>query len=189
MNLPDQINEFGPLRLHWEGTREKYIQQIKPMLTNLRANSTYLVTKIQQHSQNSYLDLLMSDTINKNEKKRNFEITSFGYPSISIIRTKIENNEALKGLLLKNEKHAYTLICGLNKWSLCQMNLSDENGVFRCGQFYTEMKSDILNIVTECESKQDLNNLVKDMVMFIPLNSTQTEDSHLYTIITKDWKQ
>lgn len=189
MNLPDQIDEFGPLRLHWEGTREKYIQKIKPLLTNLRANSTYLVTKIQQHSQNSYLDLLMSDTNNKNGKKGIFEITSFGYPSLSIIRTKIENNETLKGLLLKNEKYAYTLICGLNKWSLCQMNLLDENGVYRCGQFYTEMKSDILNIVTECESKQDLNNSVKDMVMFIPLHPNQTEDSHLYSIITKDWKQ
>ena len=189
MNLPDQIYKFGPLRLHWEGTREKFIQYIKPMLTNLRVNSSYLVTKLQQRSQNSFLELLMDKTTDKNQKKYTSNITSFGYQSVSVIQEKIKKNETLKGLLLKNQKVLFTLVCNTENLGLCQINFSDENGVYRCGQFYSEINCDQIQVTKSCQSKQEIYNQVMDFVMFVPLYPNQTMDIHLYTIITKEWKQ
>ena len=34
LNLPGQINKFGPLYLYWEGVKERYIQFVKPLLKN-----------------------------------------------------------------------------------------------------------------------------------------------------------
>lgn len=42
LNLPDQIKEFGSVRNYWEGTRERYIQLVKPFMKNNRKTDTYL---------------------------------------------------------------------------------------------------------------------------------------------------
>ena len=189
MNLPEQIDKFGPLRLHWEGLREKFIQYIKPMLTNLRVNSTYLVTKLQQRSQNSFLELLMSKETELKPKIDQSTIKAYGYTSLSVIKEKIYKNETLKGLLLLSENTVYTLICGLDEWCLCEMKLSDQNGVHRCGQFYTEIECDNIEITTVYKSKQEIYNQDFDMVMIIPLSPNGKTDNNMYTIITNEWKQ
>ena len=32
LDLPDQIKQFGGVRLYWEGTSERYIQYVKPLM-------------------------------------------------------------------------------------------------------------------------------------------------------------
>ena len=46
LNLPLQISTFGRLRLYWEGSRERSIQQIKPFLVNMRQTSSFFKTKL-----------------------------------------------------------------------------------------------------------------------------------------------
>ena len=57
LNLPKQTRVFGPVYLHWEGVKERYIQYAKPMLKNNRRSVTYLCTKFQQILQNNAIDL------------------------------------------------------------------------------------------------------------------------------------
>ena len=40
MNLPEQIAIFGSLRWHWKGSRERFIQKVKPFMKILRLSDT-----------------------------------------------------------------------------------------------------------------------------------------------------
>ncbi|KAL7524808.1 hypothetical protein ACHAWF_002243 [Thalassiosira exigua] len=46
LNLHDQIARHGPLRWYWEGTRERYIQSVKKVLSSMRKTSSYFERKI-----------------------------------------------------------------------------------------------------------------------------------------------
>ncbi len=63
LNLSDQIKEYGPLYLHWEGVREKFIQHVKPALTNMRTTVSYLVTKLEKIHHDQTLEMLYDNTI------------------------------------------------------------------------------------------------------------------------------
>ena len=46
LNLPSQVHMFGKIHNHWEGSRERYIQYIKPFLKNMRSSDQYLKTEL-----------------------------------------------------------------------------------------------------------------------------------------------
>ena len=46
LNLPDQIDYFGALRLHWEGDREHFVQTPKRHLKTMRRTETFLQSKL-----------------------------------------------------------------------------------------------------------------------------------------------
>ena len=50
LNLPKQISIFGPVRLHWEGIRERFIQTVKPLLINSRSNGSFFTSKMKHRS-------------------------------------------------------------------------------------------------------------------------------------------
>ena len=41
LNLLTQTKEYGPVYLHLEGVRERFIQHIKPELTNMRTSTSF----------------------------------------------------------------------------------------------------------------------------------------------------
>ena len=45
LNLPDQIKQFGSIRLYWEGSCERNIQYVKPLMTNIQNTPTYLAKR------------------------------------------------------------------------------------------------------------------------------------------------
>ena len=55
LNLPKQIQQFGSMRLHWEGIHERFIQHVKPYLKNMRTSTTYLLLKLQEIHDNHVL--------------------------------------------------------------------------------------------------------------------------------------
>ena len=59
LNLPEQIERFGPLRNYWEGTREWYIHLIKRQLTNMRRTYTFMSSKLTEVHQCNVLDWIM----------------------------------------------------------------------------------------------------------------------------------
>jgi hypothetical protein len=48
LHLPDQIRNYGPLHVYWEGNRERFIQQLKPMLTKPRWSASYLKNRLEK---------------------------------------------------------------------------------------------------------------------------------------------
>ena len=44
--LPEQIKKYGSVRWYWEGTSERYIQQVKRFLTAFRRSTSYFKNKM-----------------------------------------------------------------------------------------------------------------------------------------------
>lgn len=55
LNLSTQIKEYGPVYLHWEGVRERFIQYVKPSLTFMRNSVSYLVKKLEKNSSRQHI--------------------------------------------------------------------------------------------------------------------------------------
>ena len=64
LNLPDQIKQFGSIRLYWEGTCERYIQYVKPLMTNMRNTPTYLAKQFHTLQQKNMMDHIMETVPN-----------------------------------------------------------------------------------------------------------------------------
>lgn len=59
LNLPDQIKQFGSIRFYWEGTCERYIQYVKPLMKNMRNTPTYLAKQFHTLQQKNMMDHMM----------------------------------------------------------------------------------------------------------------------------------
>ncbi len=46
LNIPSQVEEFGPLRLYWDGNNEHFVQNPKKVIKNLRQTESYLTSKM-----------------------------------------------------------------------------------------------------------------------------------------------
>eukprot|EP00957_Ditylum_brightwellii_P034176 2590018-Ditylum_brightwellii.AAC.1 len=76
LNLPEQIDCFGPLQLYWEGSHEHYIQHVKPVLKNMRQTSSYSKTKMEEVYKETTASLLT--------EKYCFNITYQKYKSLKL---------------------------------------------------------------------------------------------------------
>ena len=47
LNPKKRIEIYGPVKLHWERLKEKFIQKVKPLLKNKRTRVSYLVNKFE----------------------------------------------------------------------------------------------------------------------------------------------
>ena len=59
LNLPDQIEQFGSVRLYWEGSNERHIQYSKRLMKNMRNTASYLATQLHKLQQTNMLDYMM----------------------------------------------------------------------------------------------------------------------------------
>ena len=66
LNLLNQIKQFGSVRLYWEGSCERQIQYVKPLMTNMRNTLTYLALQLHKLQQTNMLDHMM-DKISCND--------------------------------------------------------------------------------------------------------------------------
>ncbi len=46
LNLPSQVEKFGPLRLYWDGNNEHFVQTPKNTIENLRKMESYMTLKM-----------------------------------------------------------------------------------------------------------------------------------------------
>ena len=102
LNLPAQIEKFGPIYLYWEGVKERYIQHIKPILKNKRKSVTYLTTKLQQLMQQNALQLLQErgkSNQNKNYKRYN---DIFVYTNRNALKHAIQNHDIVTVVIIYN---------------------------------------------------------------------------------------
>ena len=69
LNLPDQIREFGSVRNYWEGSRERYIQLVKPFMKNNRDTDTYLHLQMKHVLSSTMLKNIMTEVSQSSNKK------------------------------------------------------------------------------------------------------------------------
>ena len=101
LNLTKQIEQYGPVRLHWEGLKEKFIQKVKPFLVNKRTRVSYLVTKLEKiHRQNNFDSIAHShihDVRNYYERISEFQ----RFKSLNDLDECLKNFESFSGVVMK----------------------------------------------------------------------------------------
>ena len=57
LNLPNQIYEFGSLRYYQEGSRERFIQLVKPFMKNIKGTSSFISLQMSKLYTNNALKI------------------------------------------------------------------------------------------------------------------------------------
>ena len=184
LNLPEQIKQFGTMRLHWEGVHERFIQHIKPHLKNMRTTSSYLCKKLDDIHKGSILkhQMLNSwDTPKQYQRFRNCK----RYKSLDIVQTLISTGLSLVGVLLKvsdTDLCFGILLDKCNELNIIQLNILDEMGFHLNNLWFAPIEVENGLQV----DKEDLSLCVYDHIVIIPMK-TFDDDIVRYTIIGKSW--
>ena len=196
LNLPDQIERFGSVRLYWEGSCERHIQYVKPLMTNMRDTTSYLALQLHKLQQTNMLEHMM-DTISYDtdgkigyERYSNMKI----YTDIDHLSEITSDGEAfLCSYKNKNDKSIpselfFVFYCKKNqtyhKINIC---CHDMQGTYICGQWYSNIslqsldKSDTNCIIDKNELKKLIN------VVAIPLHQNENMSTALYAFVTETW--
>jgi len=188
LNLPAQIEEYGPVYLHWEGVRERFIQHVKPSLTNMRTTASYLCTKIEKIHQDNTLEMLYE---NHTEMKSttlsrfdNFET----FDNCEEVQDRIKNNLSFSGVVVKLATTTYGVVIKEKKtYDFYEIIFKDDIGFHRCKLWYSQICLRNTNLFTFANQEEVIEKAM-DYILFIPLYSAVNDEHMEYTIISKNWK-
>jgi len=190
LNLPHQINTYGPLYLYWEGVKERYIQYVKPILKNKRKSVSFLCTKLQQSLRQNALNILK-------EQHQNYEFkTYYRYSDIHIFASKtdleehIKNNDCITIMIKEDDnKIEYVAICKCNDTMEYYSVLFDDNvGYHKYNLWFSPVKLHKLNI-DEGELVRDIRSIYNHCAILISLDFDRESSNlnHGYTLLSSNW--
>ena len=188
LNLPAQIKNYGPVYLHWEGVRERFIQHVKPSLTNMRTTASYLCTKLQKINQDNTLEMLYENSTksnNTNNKRYDdFEI----FEATKYVEERIQNNLSLSGVAFKFTGTIYGVIVkNKNTYDFHEITFQDDTGFHRSKLWYSQISISPKNFIN-FSSQEEVDQKIMDNILFVPLYSENNQTNIEYTIISKNWK-
>ena len=102
--LSDQRKRHGPIRWHWEGTSERFIQQLKKVLIAMRRTPQYFAGKMRLMFRRNVMDWLNESMFVGDDEavaKRKMRM-HYHYHSSSDIETVFSNGRVISGFTLKN---------------------------------------------------------------------------------------
>ena len=187
LNLPDQISNFGSLRHYWEGSRERYIQIIKPFMKNMRQTDSFLATKMVQiytkNILNNFLDIHEHGI--KHTKYDRYK-TSFIYSTINEIESHIKDGKVLFMLhIAKNTSDTVYMCTKVDNQEYCvPVIFDDNNGIHIWNQWYSELYigSDQQMLYKELVTN---NSLRIDYCLGIP--QSESNQIYRYNVINSNW--
>ena len=188
LNIPEQIDNFGSLRWHWEGSRERFIQKVKPFMRNLRITDSFMKLQMKNiHHVNtlsnlfSLLDDVEDDNSNIKGKSHLF------YRHYEEVNDNILTHNVIFSILLDIDgTHETCIICkntdSIDLFSVYRIFFNDETDKDVCNQWHTSifLNNDVYRTYSKKEILFDRNI---DYLLFIP--SFFFEDK--YTVISKEW--
>ena len=190
LNLPHQILHYGPLRLYWEGNRERYIQVVKPILINKRTTVSYLETKLKKIYRLSTFKNMLSHKISSKQiqsNKQNYDIKI--YHCLQKVKEKIKLMESIGGIILRGSSNTICIIVKNRN-----IYLGYEIKVVICNKFYKGNLPFFQILLKEENPTQFMtleivNNAVKDYTLIVPfIPNDKAREKNGYAIITKNWK-
>ena len=191
LNLPSQINKYGPVYLYWEGVKERYIQHIKPFLKNKRRSVSFLKTRLQQLLQQNALELTK-------EQLHIYNVTQYSrYDDISVfvssvsLQESIQQNEPINVVILNNEEKSIVAVIQKDDMFELQCLMFDDNtGFHKNNLWFAPVKIDKL-LSTKYKSLQNIQLECVDVALIIPYEKTSNikgdDDWSGYSLFTKNW--
>ena len=200
LNLPSQISKFGSVRLFWEGSRERSIQQIKPFLINIRQTSSYFKTKLTRmyvketlDSINEELLLHAVDDTESNRPKHYDRYSSFKtYSTFEDIDSLVGTGKVLSVVYLSiRRKECRFYICQHStvpkKCILYQISFCDDQGFNKGGIWYAPIEMAVSNVGEEW-TQSEIDNNAEDYGILCPCITSNYRLRLSYCVICKSWK-
>ena len=144
LNLPLQQEYFGNVRLFWEGERERYIQHVKPLLTQLRHSTSFLVTKLERLYQLSAIDYVLQSMpqsplsnhfVQSNDRHFDYVI----YKNIDNVNQMLSDGEPISGIQMTIANHQcyYVIVENIKKsLKLYKLRFKELEGRIKCAHYY-----------------------------------------------------
>lgn len=190
LNLKKQIETYGPVRLHWEGLKEKFIQKVKPILKNKTTRVTYLVKKMEKIYSHTNLEVIVNKQIPNNsfcKYEKIYDIQRF--KSIAQIENSLSNFESISGIVLKDSPNRIYIIneqndsIKLHKVLICPQDRFLKLNLWYYSVMIKEKPNYIFN------DYRSLVEEIHDYVMIIPYYPGHTDETknNGYTVVSKNW--
>ena len=190
LNLPNQIRLFGPVYLHWEGVKERYIQFVKPMLKNKRRRVTYLCTKFQQILQNNAIDIHNERYQRTFAKRYHRHKDIIIFASKQIVEDKIKCHESLPVII----KPSHPLKCYLlykqnDMYRHYNIKFDDDAGFHKCNLWFSELKINEYDTEQYDNVDELYNNETDEIGLLVCLKQTHVNSQNVYgyALISSDW--
>ena len=188
LNLTKQIELYGPVRLHWEGLKEKFIQKVKPLLKNKRTRVSYLVTKLQKMYRQNNLDVIIEKYVPSLSTTTYERICCFQrFKNLNNALSSIENLESLSGVVMKHNKNRiYIVHEHKDKIQLHRIVFDTRNRFIKSNLWYytIDLKTKPNYIFTDYKLVLEET---QDHVMIIPHKPGDKTVQNGYTVISKNW--
>ena len=188
LNLPEQIAKYGPLRLYWEGHRERYIQVIKPVLANKRTSVSYLKTKLEKVYKLSTFGNILHNKIDNPmiQSYKRFEDLKVYYNIAKL--QKLKCFESISGVILQNQKKTImTIVKTENVFLGYEVTLQLSKMFYKSNiPFFQVTISSHPDM--KFSKKEEIINSIFDYVMILPHVPCGTKKhSNGYAFFTKNW--
>ena len=188
LNLTKQIELYGPVRLHWEGLKEKFIQKVKPLLKNKRTRVSYLVTKLQKMYRQNNLDVIIEKYVPSLSTTTYERISCFQrFKNLNNALSSLENFESLSGVVMKHNKNRiYIVHEHKDKIQLHRIVFDTRNRFIKSNLWYytIDLKAKPNYIFTDYKLVLEET---QDHVMIIPHKPGDKTVQNGYTVISKNW--
>ena len=187
LNLPKQINDYGSVRFYWEGSRERFIQEVKRVLLSLRKTQTYLSKKlILLHKMTAFNWMINQFDIpdDTHYKPRLFYV----YKSKNSILEKFRSGDCISGFHLEEYPQQVNVAYADGRFNIHFMAFTFSFGVSRvslCGMFYCKFSEiDMPPIRT---TKKEVFDITDIGALMVPYSDPKTDFNNQYSIVYSDW--
>ena len=197
LNLGSQIDRFEPVRLYWEGTRERYIQELKKHLVGMRRNPEYFGGKLCLMYRTNVMDWVRKEmskhyTRGNDEEFKREERMYYQYKTLAEIKKRFYCGEVISGFTTGGED--LLIAYGKNRRSglmnIVKIERMDNGSAMKSmGLAYVSCK--LKEKSQELEGFKNLDlKMVEDEIInhFILLPYVETgEFRGLFAVIYDDW--
>ena len=189
LNLTKQIEQYGPIRLYWEGLNEKFIQKVKPLLKNKRTRVSYLVTKLEKMHRHNNFEVIVSEFDSDHFVSDYDRISDFQrFKSTYITESCLQNFESISGVVTKHHPNKIYIVHEIGaQIQLHRLILSEQQSFVKSNLRYysVSLKKTPNYIFSEYNF---LLEELKDMVIIIPFHPGKKSTQNGFTVISKNWQ-
>ena len=190
--LGEQRKRHGPIRWYWEGTSERFIQQLKKALKSMRRSPQYFQRKLANMYKTNVMDGLDEKLNERENSERRSTRMYYQYDSVEQIERKMKLGEVISGFTLKNRNDILMVAYGethrrefMNCVELKRQNKGVAHKFVGLAYVQFEMTKDKLNFLEEVHvSTTELR--MDHYFLMLPLIDSGNFEQH-FAVIYNDW--
>ena len=187
LNLREQIEFFGSVRLYWEGSRERFIQVVKAILVSMRRSVSYFVEKMTLIQKLNSFEWIKQDFRDSLSVER--DIKCFHrYDSVQDVEKLFADGMPVSAFTLKcgKKQEIYVRVGKRNEYKMRPIRFHSTNqSPNMCGLHY--LNCELLSNEELETTKADFLYQVESYCMLLPYIKKHQTFSCQYAIVFDDW--